>query len=197
MPDGVQPLRTRHRGIRLRRCCSGDGCVRRSILSARTRCAYAAAQLHIAISSIALICVSPSAGLITGRYQSRSDFEAGDVRATLPRFAEENFHKNLELVDEFRTVAAKYGATPGQMALAWILAEHADFVPIPGSSSVERLEENVRAAKITLDTGDVEALRAAVAAADVRGTRYPEEYLARMAVDSVPLGAWKGEEAIG
>ena len=139
------------------------------------------------------MCVSPSAGLITGRYKSPSDFEAGDFRASLPRFAEENFHKNLELVDQFRGVAAKYGATPAQMALAWILAEHADFVPIPGSSSVERLEENARAAEITLDAGDVEALRAAVAGADVRGTRYPEAYLARMAVDSVPREAWKGE----
>ena len=140
---------------------------------------------------------SPSAGLITGRYKSPSDFEAGDVRANLPRFAEENFHRNLGLVDQFRTVAAKHGATPGQAALAWILAGHADFVPIPGSSSVERLEENAHAAEITLDVEDMERLRAAVGAAEVGGTRYPEEYLARMAVDSVPLGAWKGEAASG
>ncbi|EPT05502.1 hypothetical protein FOMPIDRAFT_83166 [Fomitopsis schrenkii] len=156
---------------------------------------FVAAAREMGISVVA--CSPLGRGLITGRYQSSDDIEHGHFRPTLPRFAEENFHKNLELVDRFRAFAAKHGATPGQMALAWILAEHADFVPIPDSSNVERFEENAYAADIVLDAEDVEALRAAVAAADVRGTHYPREYLARMAVDNVPLGAWKGKKSTG
>ncbi|KAH9921860.1 NADP-dependent oxidoreductase domain-containing protein [Fomitopsis serialis] len=133
-------------------------------------------------------------GMMTGRFKSRHDFATTDIRhAWLPRFSDENFPKNLELLDKFREVAKKYDATASQVALAWILAEHPDFIPIPGSSSVSRLEENAKAAEITLAQEDVQILRAAVEAADVKGGRYPDNY--KIAVDSVALSEWKGESA--
>lgn len=114
----------------------------------------------------------------------------------LPRFSDENFPKNLRTVDQFRAVAGKYGATPSQLelALAWILAAHPDFVPIPGTRTVERLEENARAAEIMLlGEEDVRALRAIVDAADVQGERTASQF-ARFAVsDCIPLSQWKGE----
>ena len=77
----------------------------------------------------------------------------------MPRFADENFPKNLEVVDKFRAVAARYGVTPSQITLAWILAEHPDFVPVPGTRNAGRLEENASAAEIVLKDEDVRALR--------------------------------------
>lgn len=143
---------------------------------------------------VSIVAYSPlGRGLITGRYQSPKDFEQGDVRAYFPRFSEENFPKNLKLVDKFRAVASKYGATPGQMALAWIISEHPDFVPIPGTKSAERLEENAKAAEIKLSPEDVKELRAAIDAAEVTGSRYPEQHLGSVGKTSIPLSEWKGE----
>lgn len=76
-------------------------------------------------AGMALVAYSPlGRGLVTGRFRSPADFEDGDFRKSAPRFSEENFPKNLEVVDELRKVATKYGATTGQITLAWILAEH-------------------------------------------------------------------------
>ncbi|PCH39383.1 Aldo/keto reductase [Wolfiporia cocos MD-104 SS10] len=132
-------------------------------------------------------------GMITGRFKSRADFDADDYRNYAPRFSDENFPKNLALVDKFRTVAQKYNSTPGQIALTWILATHSDFVPIPGTRTVERLEENARAAEIQLKEDDLRELRAAIEAADVQGTRYAPQYLSTMKIDSIPSNEWKGE----
>lgn len=143
---------------------------------------------------VAIVAYSPlGRGLITGRYKSREDFDADDHRKVLPRFSEENFAKNLELTNKFRAVASKYGATPGQVALAWILAEHPDFIPIPGTRSVERLEENAKAAEIKLSPEDVKEIRLVVEAADVQGARYPVQYLNGMKQTSIALSEWKGE----
>ena len=111
----------------------------------------------------------------------------------MPRFSEENFQFNLTLVDKFDEIAKKYSATSSQLALAWILAKHPDMVPIPGSKSVARLDENASAAKITLTEDDFKALDEAVASADVKGARKPTmpDYFSN---DScIPLSEWKGE----
>ncbi|TFY54450.1 hypothetical protein EVJ58_g8859 [Rhodofomes roseus] len=143
---------------------------------------------------VAVVAYSPlGRGMITGRFKSRADFEPTDLRQMMPRFAEENFPKSLEVVDKFRAIASKYDATPGQIALAWILAEHPDFVPIPGTRTVERLEENAKAAEITLSSEDVKALKAVVEAADVRGGRFPEQFASLMNTECIPLSEWKGE----
>ncbi|KZT67996.1 Aldo/keto reductase [Daedalea quercina L-15889] len=144
---------------------------------------------------VAIVAYSPlGRGMITGRFKSRNDFPKDDVRFQwLPRWSDENFPKNLALLDKFRAVASRYGATPGQVALTWILAEHPDFFPIPGSRNIERFEENAKAVDVKLAAEDLKELRAAVSAADVVGGRYPEEYLKNLAFDSVPLSEWKGE----
>jgi len=143
---------------------------------------------------VAVVAYSPlGRGMISGNFKSPSDFAEGDIRLGLPRFSEENFPKNLELVDKFKSVAEKYGATSAQIALAWILAEHSDFIPIPGTKSVARLEENAKGAEIQLSPEDTKALRAAVDAADVQGERYPAWAESIMGQECIPLNEWKGE----
>ncbi|KAF8064101.1 Aldo/keto reductase [Lyophyllum atratum] len=141
---------------------------------------------------MAVVAYSPlGRGLVTGRFKSPADFEEGDFRKFLPRFTEENFSKNLKVVDELKKFADKYNATNSQITLAWILAEHSNFIPIPGIRNTERLEENARAASIVLAPEDVKAIRAVVEAAEVAGGRYQEE---RMPVgDCIPVSEWKGE----
>ena len=73
-----------------------------------------------------------STGFLTGQYRSPDDFEEGDFRLGLPRFSRENFPKNLQLVDQFGSLAEKKGCTPGQLCLAWLLAQGEDIIPIPG-----------------------------------------------------------------
>jgi len=143
---------------------------------------------------VGLVAYSPlGRGMITGRYKSRKDFDSDDMRLIMPRFSEENIPKNLALLDKFRAVGEKYDATPGQIALAWILNSHPDMVPIPGSRTIERFEENAKAAEITLSRDDLRELKAFVEAADVSGGRYPQEYAAIMTTDCIPLEEWKGE----
>ncbi|KAG6839607.1 hypothetical protein H0H87_000407, partial [Tephrocybe sp. NHM501043] len=84
---------------------------------------------------------------------------------------------NLEIVDELQKIAKKYNATTGQITLAWILAEHPNFVPIPGIRSVARVEENARGAEIFLEPEDVKAIRNIIDSAEVGGERYTAEYM--------------------
>ncbi|TDL15050.1 Aldo/keto reductase [Rickenella mellea] len=133
-------------------------------------------------------------GLVTGRYRSRADFDSDDFRLHLPRFTEENFPKNLELVDKIKAIADKYNSTPSRVSLAWILAEHPDIVPIPGSRSVARLEDNAGAAELELSPEDVKEIRRLSEQADVLGGRYPDWLLSDGVC--IPLTEWKGEEAL-
>ncbi|KAG6878058.1 hypothetical protein C0993_000381 [Termitomyces sp. T159_Od127] len=143
-------------------------------------------------AGMAVVAYSPlSRGLTTGRFKSPADFAEGDGRRFLPRFSEENFPKNLKIVDELQKVADKYKATAGQITLAWILAEHPNFIPIPGIRSVERVEENALSAGITLAPEDVKVIRQLVEAAEVAGERYPASRIP--AGDCIPLSEWKGE----
>ncbi|EJD08584.1 Aldo/keto reductase [Fomitiporia mediterranea MF3/22] len=147
---------------------------------------------------VAFVAYSPLArGLISGRYRSRADFDENDLRLLMPRFSEENFAKNLELVDKFKVVGEKYGATPSQIVLAWILAAYPNFIPIPGSRSADRVEENARAAELMseLKPEDISAIQALVEAADVHGERMPETYLKAHNDECIPLEEWKGEES--
>ncbi|GLZ50051.1 aldo/keto reductase [Actinomycetospora sp. NBRC 106375] len=108
---------------------------------------------------IGLVPYSPlGRGLLTGQVRSIDDLDAGDMRRDNPRFAEENFRRNLALVDEVTAVAADVGATPGQVAIAWLLAKGGDIAPIPGTKRVERLEENVGADAVVLTDEQVRRL---------------------------------------
>src|SRR5215208_7231766 len=100
---------------------------------------------------IGFVAYSPlGRGFLSGRFQSPDDFEEGDFRRYHPRFQGENFQKNLELVEKVKEIADEKGVTAGQLALAWVLSQGEDVVPIPGTTKVKNLEENVAAADIDL-----------------------------------------------
>ena len=113
-------------------------------------------------------------GLLTGRWRSRADFTADDYRLFSPRFAEGALERNLELVEHAATLAARKRCTPAQLALAWLLHRGEDIVPIPGTKSRARLEENAAAASISLTAADIAALDTALPLGAAQGGRYPE-----------------------
>jgi aryl-alcohol dehydrogenase-like predicted oxidoreductase len=112
-------------------------------------------------------------GLLTGRYRSRADFGPDDYRQFTPRFQEGNFEANVALALRAAEVATEKGCTPAQLALAWLLAKGPDVVPIPGTKSRTRLDENVGATAVRLSAADVARLEAAVPVGEVAGGRYP------------------------
>jgi aryl-alcohol dehydrogenase-like predicted oxidoreductase len=123
---------------------------------------------------IGFVAYSPlGRGFLSGRFQSPDDFEEGDFRRNNPRFQGENFQKNLELVERVKEIADEKGATPGQLALAWVLAQGDDIVPIPGTTKVKNLEENAAAAEIELTGDDLARLDEAAPKGITAGDRYP------------------------
>jgi aryl-alcohol dehydrogenase-like predicted oxidoreductase len=137
---------------------------------------------------VAIVCYSPlGRGFLTGRYQSPDDFEDNDFRKVAPRFSKENFPKNLELVHGIAAIAKKKGVTPGQLTLAWELAQGEDFFVIPGTQKIKYLEENVGAVDVTLTTEEVKAVRDLVSATEVHGARYPEYAASSLFGDTPPL----------
>src|SRR5271170_3590730 len=112
-------------------------------------------------------------GFLTGKINEDTKFEKNDFRNTVPRFSEENRKANQALVDVITAFAKKKKATPAQIALAWLLAKKPWIVPIPGTTKLSRLEENLGGAAIELTPEDVRALEAASSAIKVEGERYP------------------------
>lgn len=119
-------------------------------------------------------------GFLTGAVKSVADLPEDDMRRGLPRFAEENFARNMAIVDALRELAEKKGVTAGQLALAWVQSQGEDVVPIPGTKRRKYLEENVAAASLELTPDDLAAIAAAAPAEAIAGERYPER-LARAA----------------
>jgi aryl-alcohol dehydrogenase-like predicted oxidoreductase len=113
-------------------------------------------------------------GLLTGRFRSRADFTADDYRQFNPRFADGALEKNVALALRVAEVARDKGCTPAQLALAWLLARGREIVPIPGTKSRARLEENVGAARVTLSPADLTRLDGVVPIGAAAGLRYPE-----------------------
>lgn len=110
---------------------------------------------------IGLVPYSPlGRGFLTGRFRSGSDFDASDFRSNDPRMSEENFEKNLAIVEAIEALATEHEVTPAQMAIAWVLARGDDIAPIPGTKKVSRLEENAAAATVTLSDSELAALDA-------------------------------------
>ena len=123
---------------------------------------------------VGFLAYSPVArGFLTGRYRSRDDFTPDDVRLMFPRFSEEVFDANLALLDEVSSIAKELGCTMAQLALAWLLAQGPDIVPIPGTKTRGRLEEN--AASVQVDLSDKHLVRLAQACplGATQGERYP------------------------
>ncbi|MDE1166235.1 MAG: aldo/keto reductase [Pseudomonas sp.] len=112
-------------------------------------------------------------GFLTGALKSPEDFAADDYRRASPRFQGENFTRNLHLVEQVQQLAAKMGISAGQLALAWVLAQGDDIVPIPGTKQRRYLEENLAALQVTLSADDLQALEQVFPADAAAGLRYP------------------------
>lgn len=121
---------------------------------------------------VSVVCYSPlSRGFLTGTVRSRADLDPTDIRLAVPRYSEENFHHNLELVARLEALARDKGCTSAQLALAWLLAQGDDIIPIPGTKRVKCLEENVAAVHITLTPDEEKQIRRQVDIANVKGSR--------------------------
>ncbi|TKA27214.1 hypothetical protein B0A50_04551 [Salinomyces thailandicus] len=137
---------------------------------------------------VAIVAYSPiGRGMLGGQIRSPADFEEGDFRTFAPRFSEENFPKNLQLVDRIGEIAKKKNCTPSQLTLAWILAQGDDFFPIPGTTNLQRLDENIGALHVKLTLEEAHEIRSACEAADVHGGRYPEGFATALFADTPPL----------
>jgi aryl-alcohol dehydrogenase-like predicted oxidoreductase len=114
-------------------------------------------------------------GFLTGKIDENTPFDKNDFRNTLPRFSEENRKANQALIDLLGKIAKGLNATPAQIALGWLLAQKPWIVPIPGTTKLHRLEENVGSVEIALGDGDLKEINAAVSKIEVQGARYPEQ----------------------
>jgi aryl-alcohol dehydrogenase-like predicted oxidoreductase len=113
-------------------------------------------------------------GFLTGKIDASATFGTGDIRAVIPRYAPDALKANQALVDVLGKLAARFKATPAQMALAWLLAQKPWIVPIPGTTKIHRLEENLGGAEIVLTLADLQEIDAAASQIAVQGERYPE-----------------------
>jgi aryl-alcohol dehydrogenase-like predicted oxidoreductase len=128
---------------------------------------------------IGLVAYSPlGKGFLTGAMGKETKLEAGDFRALLPRFTAEAMAANQALVDLLKRIGARKTATPAQVALAWLLAQKPWIVPIPGTTKLHRLEENLAAADVVLTAEDLDEIEQAAAAIKVEGDRYPPQLMA-------------------
>lgn len=128
---------------------------------------------------IGLVAYSPlGRGFLTGQLKSPDDFAVDDYRRNSPRFQGDNFTRNLELVERVRSIADKKGITPGQLALAWVMAQGDDIVPIPGTKHRTYLEENIAAAPVSFSESEMNEIEAALPRDAAAGGRYPEAMMA-------------------
>jgi aryl-alcohol dehydrogenase-like predicted oxidoreductase len=124
---------------------------------------------------IAFVAYAPlGRSLLTGDIPDFANLAPGDTRGRHPRFTPENFAKNRDLVQCVEAIAEEKGCTPAQLSLAWLLAQGPDVIPIPGTKRIERLEENLGAARVTLTAADIDRISTAIPIGAAAGTRYPE-----------------------
>jgi len=124
-------------------------------------------------------------GMFTGEIKSRNDIPQGDFRLMLPRFSEENFSKNLEVVDLISKIAQKKGRTSGQLALAWLLHQGDNVIPLFGSRQFKHIEHNLKALDVTLSGEEAREIRELIVNADIRGERYPPQFLVHSYLDTI------------
>jgi len=122
-----------------------------------------------------LVAYSPlGRGFLTGQIQKFEDLAEDDYRRFTPRFQGENFQKNLDVVARIREIAAQKGCTAGQLALAWVLAQGQEIVPIPGTKRISYLEENLGALQVQLTEDDLQQIEEVAPRSAIAGNRYPE-----------------------
>jgi aryl-alcohol dehydrogenase-like predicted oxidoreductase len=114
-------------------------------------------------------------GFLTGKIDENITFDSSDLRSTLPRFTPEARQANQALIDLLRSIGERKNATPAQLALAWLLAQKPWIVPIPGTTKLSRLEENIGAVAVELTSDDLREIDSAASKIQVQGARYPEE----------------------
>ncbi|WDZ99437.1 aldo/keto reductase [Mucilaginibacter sp. SJ] len=119
-------------------------------------------------------------GFLTGAINETTQFDKGDFRNIVPRFSEENRKANQALVDLVRSIATEKNATPAQIALAWLLAQKPWIAPIPGTTKLHRLQENVAAVNVQLTTEDLQKVESALKDIEIVGARYPQHLQARV-----------------
>ncbi|TGK07149.1 aldo/keto reductase [Leptospira semungkisensis] len=123
---------------------------------------------------IGFVAYSPlGRGFLTGQIKKFEDLDASDFRRMSPRFQGENFQKNLELVDKIKEIAGEKSVTPGQLALAWVLAQGEDIVPIPGTKRSSYLEENAKGSDVRLTKEELDRINSAAPKGAAHGLRYP------------------------
>lgn len=145
---------------------------------------------------VAIVAYAPlGKGFLTGSIRSLSDLEEGDRRRIFPRFSEENFHKNLELVDKLNAIADRKGCTNGQLILAWLMKNPLVF-PIPGTTQIRNLDENIGAFQVEITEQDDQEIRDAISSVEVAGGRYPEMFGNDLFADTVPLEEYDGSQKI-
>jgi len=120
-------------------------------------------------------------GILTGQVKS-AEFGPKDFRRTSPRFQGENFQKNLQMVSRIEQIAAEKRCTPGQLAIAWVLAQGEDIVPIPGTKRRTYLDQNLKAMEVSLTPADLKRIDEIAPRGAAVGARYPEEYMSRLGV---------------
>jgi aryl-alcohol dehydrogenase-like predicted oxidoreductase len=124
---------------------------------------------------IGFVAYSPlGRGFLSGRFRSPADIPADDFRSRNPRFQGENFQRNLDVLAQVEKIAAEKGCTPGQLALAWVLAQGDDIVPIPGTKRLGYLAENIAAAQVELPAEDLARIDAVAPKGFAGGDRYPD-----------------------
>ncbi|KNG80460.1 aldo/keto reductase [Aspergillus nomiae NRRL 13137] len=137
---------------------------------------------------VAVVAYSPiGRGILTGQIKSMADFPENDFRRFLPKYSEENFPKILELVQGLNDVAKAHNSTSTQIAIAWLLAQGPDIIPIPGTRAIARMDENSASAQIQLSDEEVSTIRELIKRTEVPGTRYPAEMMGHVAADTPAL----------
>lgn len=119
-------------------------------------------------------------GFLTGAIAADAAFGSDDFRSIVPRFSPEALQANQDLVSRLREIAAQKAVTPAQIALAWLLAQAPCIVPIPGTTKLDRLKENIGSTEVTLSSADLQSIATALAQITVHGDRYPESLKARV-----------------
>jgi aryl-alcohol dehydrogenase-like predicted oxidoreductase len=151
--------------------------------SEQTNLLRTARELGVAIVAYAPI----GRGFFSGTLRSTDDLDEKDFRKTAPRYSKENFPKNLKLVDELSAVAKEKGVTPAQLVLAWLMAQGQDIFPIPGTTKLERLKENIGSLDVKLSKEEEQKIRKLVDEAEVSGGRYSEMFMQYAYADTPAL----------